>query len=54
MTAITLKNKVNGDSIFNRISFTSALLIFITLLGIVFSLIEGGWLHLRNLAWIRI
>ena len=43
MNAITLKNRVDGDTVFSRVSFASALLIFITLLGIVFSLIEGSW-----------
>ncbi|USD43646.1 phosphate ABC transporter permease subunit PstC [Vibrio sp. SCSIO 43135] len=43
MTTLTIQNKVNGDSVFNKLSFTSALLIFVTLIGIVFSLIEGGW-----------
>ncbi|MCW8336139.1 phosphate ABC transporter permease subunit PstC [Vibrio paucivorans] len=43
MTTLTIQNKVNGDSVFNKLSFTSALLIFVTLIGIVLSLIEGGW-----------
>ncbi|CAM3601077.1 Phosphate transport system permease protein PstC [Vibrio aerogenes CECT 7868] len=43
MTIISLKNKINGDSVFNKLSFASALLIFITLTGIILSLIEGGW-----------
>lgn len=43
MTTLILKRKVTGDSIFNKLSFLSALLIFITLTGIVISLIEGGW-----------
>ncbi|MBC7006019.1 phosphate ABC transporter permease subunit PstC [Photobacterium sp. BZF1] len=37
------KPKLDGDSIFNRISLFSAALIFITLVGIVLSLIDGGW-----------
>ncbi|MCG9788532.1 phosphate ABC transporter permease subunit PstC [Vibrio mediterranei] len=43
MTTLTLSNKVNGDSIFERLSFTSALLILVTLSGILLSLIDGGW-----------
>ncbi|MGL6315594.1 phosphate ABC transporter permease subunit PstC [Vibrio sp. WXL103] len=48
MTTLTLKRKVNGDSIFDKLSFFSALLIFITLTGIVLSLIEGGWPAFRE------
>ncbi|NLS13664.1 phosphate ABC transporter permease subunit PstC [Vibrio sp. SM6] len=43
MTTLFMKSKLNGDSIFNKLSFTSALLIFITLVGIILSLIDGGW-----------
>ncbi|MGF1679987.1 phosphate ABC transporter permease subunit PstC [Photobacterium minamisatsumaniensis] len=43
MTTLTFRHKVNGDSVFNKLSFTSALIIFITLAGIVLSLVEGGW-----------
>lgn len=43
MTTLAIKNKVNGDSVFNKLSFASALLIFVTLIGILLSLIEGGW-----------
>ncbi|CAH0537583.1 phosphate ABC transporter permease subunit PstC [Vibrio marisflavi] len=43
MTTTTLRNKVNGDSIFNKVSLFSALIIFITLAGLVISLFHGGW-----------
>ncbi len=50
MTTLAIKSKVNGDSVFNKLSFASALLIFVTLIGILLSLIEGGWYQpLRNL-----
>lgn len=43
MIATTFNNKWNGDAVFHKLSFVSALLIFITLTGIVLSLIDGGW-----------
>ncbi|MGF1741773.1 phosphate ABC transporter permease subunit PstC [Vibrio profundum] len=42
MTTFVLKNKVNGDSIFSKLSLFSALLILIALTGIVVSLVKGG------------
>ena len=41
------KNKATGDSVFNKLSLFSALLIFITLIGIVLSLVDGGWPALK-------
>ncbi|MGR5063686.1 phosphate ABC transporter permease subunit PstC [Photobacterium sp. DNB22_13_2] len=38
-----VKPKLDGDSLFNRISLFSAAIIFFTLVGIVLSLIDGGW-----------
>ncbi|MCL9780182.1 phosphate ABC transporter permease subunit PstC [Vibrio sp. S4M6] len=43
MTTTTFKNKVNGDSIFNKLSLSSALIIFLVLAGLVVSLFHGGW-----------
>ncbi|WP_428649345.1 phosphate ABC transporter permease subunit PstC [Photobacterium satsumensis] len=37
------KPKLDGDSLFSRISLFSAAIIFFTLVGIVLSLIDGGW-----------
>ncbi|MEI8631835.1 phosphate ABC transporter permease subunit PstC [Vibrio sp. PP-XX7] len=42
-TSFILNRKFNGDSVFHKLSFASALLIFLTLCGIVISLIHGGW-----------
>lgn len=35
--------RLDGDSIFEKLSFTSSILIFIALTGIILSLIDGGW-----------
>lgn len=43
MMNLSLKKTFSGDFVFNKLSFASALLIFITLLGILISLIDGGW-----------
>jgi phosphate transport system permease protein len=45
MTSLVLKKdkQLDGDSVFNKLSFISALLIFLTLLGIIASLVYGGW-----------
>nr|MDT0251230.1 phosphate ABC transporter permease subunit PstC [Endozoicomonas sp.] len=43
-SALTLRpGTINGDSIFYRLSFASAVLIFLVLTGIIISLIDGGW-----------
>ncbi|USE34001.1 phosphate ABC transporter permease subunit PstC [Endozoicomonas sp. SCSIO W0465] len=43
-SALTLRpGAINGDSIFHRLSFASAVLIFLVLIGIILSLIDGGW-----------
>ena len=39
---MTIK-RLDGDSIFEKLSFTSSILIFIALTGIIISLIDGGW-----------
>lgn len=42
--ALTLPpGTINGDSIFHRLSFASAVFIFLVLIGIILSLIDGGW-----------
>ncbi|MDD7804699.1 MAG: phosphate ABC transporter permease subunit PstC [Endozoicomonas sp. (ex Botrylloides leachii)] len=43
MNVITLPRPLNGDSIFHKLSLSSAILIFLLLIGIVLSLISGGW-----------
>ena len=47
-TRVTTLPQLNGDSIFQKLSFTSAILILIVLIGIVLSLIDGGWLALAK------
>lgn len=43
-SALTLRpGAINGDFIFHRLSFASAVLIFLVLIGIIISLIDGGW-----------
>ncbi|WP_257286569.1 phosphate ABC transporter permease subunit PstC [Endozoicomonas sp. SESOKO1] len=43
-SALTLRpGAINGDSVFHRLSFASAVLIFLVLIGIILSLIDGGW-----------
>lgn len=39
---MTIK-RLDGDSIFEKLSFTSSILIFIALTGIIISLVDGGW-----------
>ena len=44
MNALTLpKPLLNGDSVFQKLSLSSAILIFLLLIGITLSLIDGGW-----------
>ncbi|MDB2384280.1 hypothetical protein N9V90_00295 [Endozoicomonas sp.] len=43
MNAITLPRSLNGDSIFQKLSLSSAVLVFLLLIGIILSLIDGGW-----------
>ena len=39
---------IDGDRVFFRFSFASAILIFLVLIGIILSLIDGGWLALSK------
>ena len=43
-TSLSLRpGAINGDGIFQRLSFTSAVVILLMLIGIILSLIDGGW-----------
>ena len=43
-TSLSLRpGAINGDGIFARLSFTSAIVILLMLIGIILSLIDGGW-----------
>ena len=48
MFTSTMPRRFNGDSVFYRLSFTSAILIFLVLIGIILSLIDGGWMALAE------
>ncbi|MTI13764.1 phosphate ABC transporter permease subunit PstC [Sansalvadorimonas verongulae] len=48
MPTISLPKRPDGDTLFFRLSFSSAVLILLVLTGIVLSLIDGGWMALRE------
>ena len=48
MSTLTLPRRPDGDTLFFRLSFTSAVLILLLLTGIVLSLIDGGWMALSE------
>ena len=43
MITLSLPRTYNADSVFYRLSFSSAVLILLVLIGIILSLIDGGW-----------
>lgn len=44
MFTIPINRTYNADSVFYRLSFSSAVLILLLLIGIILSLIDGGWM----------
>ncbi len=48
MASLSLPKNLDGDTVFFRLSFTSAVFILVLLIGIVLSLIDGGWMAFRE------
>lgn len=46
MLTLSLPRTFNADSVFYRLSFTSAIVIFLLLTGIILTLVDGGWIAL--------